>query len=107
VKRVLLDACVPHRLRAGLLRFDVRTAQHAGLDALSDVELLREAEIGYDVLVTLDQAMPKQQNWAGRRLAVIVLRLAQQSPHAFDAKIERVALAIEAAGPGQVLVIDA
>jgi hypothetical protein len=63
--RVLLDACVPHWLRRELTAFDVETAHFAGLDHLSDTELLGAIEGRYDVLVTLDRNLTYQQKIGG------------------------------------------
>jgi len=38
-------------------------------------ELLSAAELaGYEVLLTVDQGMPRQQNMAGRKISIIVVR---------------------------------
>ena len=38
-------------------------------------ELLRDAELaGYEVLLTVDQGIPHQQNLAGRKLSIIAIR---------------------------------
>jgi hypothetical protein len=55
MKRVLLDACVPHWLRKELPGFEVETAFFAGLDVISDSALLDAIEGRFDVLVTLDR----------------------------------------------------
>jgi predicted nuclease of predicted toxin-antitoxin system len=83
--KVLLDACVPHRLRRGLTEFDVATAQSAGLDQIPDGALLAAIDGNYDVLVTRDRNLTFQQKIIGRSIAVVVLRSLDQSPAAFDA----------------------
>jgi predicted nuclease of predicted toxin-antitoxin system len=71
--KVLLDACVPHRLLEGLTEFDVETAQRAGLDQLADEELLAAIDGRFDVLVTRDRNLTYQQTIAGRSVAAVVL----------------------------------
>jgi hypothetical protein len=40
-------------------------------------ELLRETELaGYDILLTVDQGIPCQQNLVGRRIGTITIRAA-------------------------------
>jgi hypothetical protein len=52
----------------------VSTAAREGLAALTDAELLTEAEArGFDILVTCDQSMPYQQNMTGRGIKLRVL----------------------------------
>jgi predicted nuclease of predicted toxin-antitoxin system len=105
VAKVLLDACVPHWLRRELGEADVTTARYAGLDELSDSQLLAAIEGRYDVLVTLDQSMPFQQALAGRRLAVIVLRPVDQSPEAFRALVAVLIEALDDVTPGEVRLV--
>lgn len=103
--RVLLDACVPHRLRKGLAEFDVETARNAGLDQVSDGELIAALEERFDVLVTRDQNLTFQQRIAGRSIAVVVLRSLDQSPAAFDALLPKLRAAVAAATPGTVTLV--
>lgn len=103
--KVLLDACVPHRVRRGLTEFDVETAQGAGLDQVPDGALLAAIEGTYHVLVTRDRNVTFQQKIAGRSIAVVVLRSLDQSPAAFDALLPELKAAIRAAAPGTVTLV--
>jgi predicted nuclease of predicted toxin-antitoxin system len=103
--KVLLDACVPHWLRKDLTAFEVQTAHFAGLDELSDSDLLVAIEGRFDVLVTLDRNLTYQQKLAGRSISVIVLRTAEQTPAAYRALLPALGEAIENAKPGAVQVI--
>jgi predicted nuclease of predicted toxin-antitoxin system len=100
--KILLDACVPQWLRAELGEHEVTTARYAGLDELSDSQLLSAAEARYEVLVTLDRNIPHQQHVSGRRLAVILLRVPDQTPEAFRALVPALIQAIGEAKPGEV-----
>jgi predicted nuclease of predicted toxin-antitoxin system len=103
--KVLLDACVPHRLRRGLTEFDVETAQGAGLDRIPDAEMLAAIDGQYDVLVTRDRNLTFQQKISGQSIAVVVLRSLDQSPEAFDAMLPELRAAIRAAAPGTVTLV--
>jgi len=105
--KVLLDACIPHRLRHALVEFDVETARHAGLDQLPDGALLTAIEGAYDVLVTRDHNLTFQQKVLGRRIAVVVVRTLDQSPASFDALLPELSLAISTALPGTVTLVGA
>jgi hypothetical protein len=50
---------MPRRLRRDLPGFSIRTAQEEGWAAFKNGELLRRAEGSFDVLVTIDQRIPK------------------------------------------------
>jgi predicted nuclease of predicted toxin-antitoxin system len=99
---VLLDACVPQWLRAELVGFDVTTAWYAGLDQLSDSELLAAIEGRFDILVTLDRNLVYQQKVAGRPICVIVLSVVDQTPEAFRALVPALIDALGEVKPGEV-----
>jgi predicted nuclease of predicted toxin-antitoxin system len=103
--RVLLDACVPHRLRKELTEFDVETAHYAALDHLFNGALLAAIEGRFDVLVTLDRNLTYQQKIAGRSMVVIVIRVREQTPAAFKTLLPELKIAIGTAAPGIVSVI--
>lgn len=103
--KVLLDACVPHRLRRSLTEFEIVTAQSAGLDQTSDGALLTAIEGKYDVIVTRDRNLTFQQKIAGRSIAVVVLHALDQSPAAFDALLPELRIAIFSAAPGTVTLV--
>ena len=72
--RVLLDACVPKGLRRSLPGHEVRTAPEMGWGDLDNGDLLDVMGGLFDVLVTVDQRLPRQQHIEGRPLGVVVLR---------------------------------
>lgn len=103
--RVLLDACVPHSLRKHLAGVDAETTHFAGLDHLTNSALLDAMEGRFDMLVTLDRNLTYQQKIAGRPLAVIVLRVPEQTPEAFRALLPALQQAIAEARAGHANVI--
>jgi uncharacterized protein with PIN domain len=103
--KVLIDACVPHWLRLELATFDVETAHYAGLDHLSDNKLLAAIDGRYEVLVTLDRNLTYQTKIGKRAVAVVVLRVDEQTREAFRSLVPRLIAAIEARTPGAVEVV--
>lgn len=71
--RVLLDECLPRRLRAELHGHDVRTVQEEGWAGLKNGALLRAAEGRFDVLLTVDRNIPFQHNLAGLSIGVLAM----------------------------------
>lgn len=71
--RVLLDACVPRPLRRFLPQHEVKVAQEMGWSELKNGDLLRAAELQFDVFITSDQNLKHQQNLQNRRIAIVVL----------------------------------
>lgn len=72
--RLLIDECVDERLRLQFPNHDCQTARYANLAALKNGDLLDAAQAaGFDVLITVDQSIPDQQNLAGRRISLMIL----------------------------------
>src|SRR5437879_2716219 len=72
--RLLLDECVDVRLRQHFPGYECQTAQYAGVAGLKNGRLLDAAEqAGFDVIVTTDREIPNQQNFAGRKIALLIL----------------------------------
>lgn len=72
--RILLDACVPRRLRESLVGHEVRTAPEMGWGDLNNGALLDAMAGHFDALVTVDKRLPKQQHMMNRPFGVVVLR---------------------------------
>jgi predicted nuclease of predicted toxin-antitoxin system len=72
--RLLIDECVDERLRHLFPGHVCQTARFANLAGLKNGRLLEAAEAaGFDILITVDQSIPDQQNLAGRRLSLVIL----------------------------------
>jgi hypothetical protein len=72
--RLLIDECVDERLRLLFPGHDCQTARFAKLAGLKNGRLLEAADAaGFDVLITVDQNIPDQQNLGGRRISLLIL----------------------------------
>jgi len=72
--KLLLDECIDQRLRLSFGGHECETARFAGLAGLKNGELLDAAEAaGFDVLITVDQQIPNQQNLRGRKMSILIL----------------------------------
>jgi hypothetical protein len=71
--RILFDHGTPAPLRHALAAHTISTAYEMGWAQLNNGDLLKEAETGFDALVTTDQNLCYQQNLASRHLAILVL----------------------------------
>jgi hypothetical protein len=97
--RILFDQATPVPIRPFLEGHTVRTAFQEGWDQFKNGQLLSVAEqAGFDVLVTTDKNMRYQQNFQGRRIAVVVL--GQQQWPLLRPHVQRVIEAVNSAGPG-------
>lgn len=71
--KLLLDECVPRRLRGEFVGHEAKTAREAGLAGLKNGRLLRAAQNDFDVLVTVDQSTRHQQNLRAFQIGVLIL----------------------------------
>ncbi len=71
--RLLLDESVPWAFRHYMVGHEARTARYVGWDGKGNGELLALARDEYDVLITVDQSIPYQQNITEEDVAVVVL----------------------------------
>jgi hypothetical protein len=73
--RVLLDECVPRKVRNALCGHECQTVPEAGFAGKKNGQLLTLAEnSGWEAFVTMDKGIEYQQNLQGRRIAIILLR---------------------------------
>jgi|SRR5579859_3069847 len=100
--RVLLDECVPRALGKELVGHDVRTVVEAGWAGVKNGELLQSAVDLFDVLFTVDRNLEYQQNFAGVRLAVIVMHAPSNDVTVLRPLMPAVLAAIPKTKPGMV-----
>ena len=71
--RVLLDECLPRRLKRELLGHDARTTPEMGWASKRNGDLLRLAEREFDAFLTVDRKLQHQQKLSTFNIAVFVL----------------------------------
>lgn len=101
--RILLDECIPQKLKKSLTGHTCRTVPELGLAGKKNGELLTTAEnLGFDVFLTTDRGMEYEQNLQARLLAIVVVRaksnrLADLLPH-----VPAIQGALTSVHPGQL-----
>jgi predicted nuclease of predicted toxin-antitoxin system len=71
--RLLLDECVPTRLRRSLRSHSVSTVAYEGWSIIKNGKLLALAAERFGAFMTVDKNLPFQQNTADLPVAVLVL----------------------------------
>ena len=71
--RLLLDECVPARLRRALPSHQVSTVVLEGWSGIKNGKLLALAATSFDAFITVDKNLPYQQNTTTLPIAVFVL----------------------------------
>ena len=73
--KILLDECLPVDFRHSFQGHEAHSAEWAGLKGKKNGELLQAAEDGgYQVVLTVDQGIPRQQTMVGRKLSIVLIR---------------------------------
>jgi predicted nuclease of predicted toxin-antitoxin system len=104
--KILLDECLPLDFRRSFPEHEVHSAEWAGLKGKKNGELLRDAELaGYEVLLTVDQGIPHQQNRMGRKVSVITIRSRTNQLEDLVAFVEPILNALEKIRPGEIVQI--
>jgi hypothetical protein len=102
--RVLLDECVPRKLKSSLTGHECRTVPEEGLAGKRNGELLALAEkAGFDVFLSVDRGIEFQQNLQSRRVSVLLVRarssrLADLLPH-----VPEILKRLESSRPGEIV----
>jgi predicted nuclease of predicted toxin-antitoxin system len=73
--KILLDECLPVDFRHSFPGHEAHSVEWAGFKGKKNGELLLAAEgAGYQVLLTVDQGISRQQTMVGRKLSIILIR---------------------------------
>lgn len=103
--KLLLDECVPRRLRRDLTGYEVVTVQEAGFTGLKNGELLRAAKDDFFALITVDQNIEYQQNTGTLAIAVVVLSAAANKYEALAPLVPAALEQLRNIGVGQIVTI--
>ena len=72
--RILLDECLPRKLKTALTGHDVHTVTEMGWSGKTNGELLKlVVPANFEIFLTADQNLRHQQNLQAANIAVIVL----------------------------------
>ena len=104
--KVLLDEMLPIGVRELIPSHEVYSAAYAGFAGISNGEMIRRAiGAGFDVIVTLDRGIPRQQNLERSGIGFLLIPhndLDRIRPYADELR-----RALERASPGMVLRVAA
>ena len=103
--RILLDECLPRRLKEGLFGHEVETAPEAGWASKQNGELLALAEGRFDVFVTVDRNLSFQRDLGRFKIAVVVLVARGNKESDLRPLIPELLVALTRTVPGQVVRI--
>ncbi|MCX7789906.1 MAG: DUF5615 family PIN-like protein [Chloroflexaceae bacterium] len=105
--KVLLDECLPRKLKYDLPGHTVSTVPEMGWAGTKNSELLRLAESAFEVFVTADQNVEYQQNLRSTMLGIVVLVAPNNRLATLRPLMPKVALALATIQPGDLVYITA
>ena len=102
--RLLTGECIDERVRLSFPGHDCQTARFAEFTGLTNGQLLDAAEAaGFEVLITVDQGIPEQQNMVVRRMSVLILRAPTNRLRDLEAIVPAALSALQAIQPGAIV----
>ena len=105
--RVLLDECLPRRLKRELPGTEARTVPECGWAGLTNGELLAKAVGQFDVFLTVDRHLATQQNLSAFGIAVVAMRAQSNDLDDLRPLLPEVLAVLPAAKPGTVTWVGA
>ena len=104
--KILLDECLPKRLTQLLADHEVSTVRQMNWLGLRNGRLLVAANPYFDVFLTVDKNLVRQQDLAGLRIAVIVLRARSNKIEDLGPLMPQVLLLLASIQPGTVTFLS-
>jgi predicted nuclease of predicted toxin-antitoxin system len=104
--KILIDECLPRKLKNALSNHDVQTVPQAGWAGEKNGELLSLMSDVYDVFITVDSNMQYQQNLADMSVGFILLSAKNNKLETPLPLISDVEIALETIESGQLIMIE-
>jgi len=103
--RVLLDECLPRRLKREIVGHDAKTVPEMGWASKRNGELLALAAAEFDVFLTADRNLSYQQDVSAFSIAVVVLVARSNSIHDLRPLAPQILEALAKAERGRVTLL--
>ncbi len=103
---MLLDECVPRKLKGELPGHDVQTVTEMGWSGIKNGPLLRRATQEFDIFLTVDQGVEYQQNLVGLDLAIILMVAATNDIDDLRPLMPRVRETLNSVSPGTIFKVQ-
>ena len=103
---ILIDECLPKKLKQALTDHTVFTVQEKGWSGIENGDLLRIAEKEFDVWLIADRGIEYQQNLNHFDIAVVVLVAYRNRLDALLPLVSQVQEVLQAIQPHQIVYIE-
>ena len=104
--RLLLDECIPKRLKRELRGHDATTVQDLGWAGIKNGALLKLANGQFDALLTVDQGIGYQQNLSGLSISVVVMMAPSNDVDDLRPLLPDVEQALTRLRPGEIVRVS-
>jgi len=103
--KVLLDECVPFKLKAYLTGHHVFSVQMMGWDGVKNGDLIKLADSKFDVFVTIDKNLRYQQNLSRSRMAIILVSVRDNRVQTIISKAPELLIALNSVQSSQYIEV--
>ncbi len=103
--RILIDECVHIGVKRAFSGHLVKTVAEIGWRSSKDGPLLTKAQDQFDVFVTIDRNLERQQNLAKRKMGIVIVRVPSDEIGYYEPLFEQLKAAAEKVGAGQVIYV--
>lgn len=104
--KILIDECLPRKLKLALPEHDVETVPEAGWSGKKNGELLRLMTGVFDVFITIDSNLEYQQQLADQPVSFIILFAKNNKYETLLPLMTHVGQVLETIEPGQIIRIS-
>lgn len=101
--RLLLDECVPKRLKRELPGHEVKTVQDMGWAGIKNGALLRLADAKFDAFLTVDQGIEYQHNFSNLKISILVMSAASNDVDDLRPLLPSVEAALASLRTGEIM----
>ena len=105
--KVILDECLPRRLKQQLVDHDVSTVPEMGWAGVKNGALLRLVEAAFDAFVTIDGNMRYQQNLGVLGVGIVVLEASDNTIETLRPLCPQILRVLESIQPGEIVKVSA
>ena len=103
--KILIDECLPRKLKYELPDHEARTVPEAGWESRKDSELLRLMSGQFDVFLTIDNNLQYQHDLSKMSAAFVVLAAHNNKLATLKPLMPKVIEALKTIHPGQIVEI--
>lgn len=104
--KVLLDECVPRKLKREIANHEVLTVTEQGWSGVENGELLNLAATEFDIFLTVDQNLSFQQNLRNFNIGIILMVARNNRLKTLLPLMPAVRVAIEDVKAGEIIRIS-